>query len=89
MAIRKVTSDELLTKQTKRKKKLLYAKKSNTLKLLLNVVTAGSEALVASRNEYLHACVKKSAACDLSQALTPSINSSLLLKCCDPNQFSR
>jgi hypothetical protein len=29
------------------------------LKLLLNIVTAGIEALVVSRNKFLHACVKE------------------------------
>jgi hypothetical protein len=32
---------------------------------------------------------KKSAACDLSHVLTPTITSSLLSKWCDPNQFFR
>jgi dTDP-4-amino-4,6-dideoxygalactose transaminase len=32
---------------------------------------------------------EKSAACELSLILTPSISYSLLLKCCDPNQFFR
>jgi hypothetical protein len=30
---------------------------------------------------------KKSATCELCHNLTPSINFSLFLKCCDPNQF--
>jgi hypothetical protein len=55
------------------------------LKLRLSVVTAGIE-VVASENKFLNAYVKESAACELSYILTPSINSSLLLKRCDPNQ---
>jgi hypothetical protein len=57
------------------------------LKLLLSVVTAGTDALVISGNKVLYAFVKE--ACKLSQILTPSINSSLLLKRCDRNQFFR
>jgi hypothetical protein len=56
------------------------------LKLHLYVIAARIEALV-SRNTFLYACVQKSAAYELSHILTPSINFSLLLKCCDLNQF--
>jgi hypothetical protein len=52
------------------------------LTLLLNVVTSGTEAFVASGNKVLYAY-------ELSHVLTPSINSSLLLKRCDPNEFFR
>jgi hypothetical protein len=59
------------------------------LKLLLKVVIAGIEALV-SGNKFVYACVKKkSAACELSHVLSPSINTLLLLKSSDPNQFFR
>jgi hypothetical protein len=59
------------------------------LKLILNVVTAEIEAFVILGKKFLYACVRKSAACELSHILTPSMNSSLLLKCYDPNQFFR
>jgi hypothetical protein len=58
------------------------------LKLLLNVIIAGTEAFVISRNKYLYACVKKFATYELSHVLTFR-HSSLLLKLCDPNQFFR
>jgi hypothetical protein len=48
------------------------------LKLLLNIVTFGIEALVILSNKFLYACVKQSAAFELSHVLTPSINSSVL-----------
>jgi hypothetical protein len=50
--IRRVTSGVLLTKRAKRKNTFI-------LKLLLNVVTSGIEALVASGNKFLYACVKE------------------------------
>jgi hypothetical protein len=53
-AIRKVTSSELLTKQAVRKN-VLYRKNTYILKLLLNLFTAGIEALVISRNKFLYA----------------------------------
>jgi hypothetical protein len=84
-AIRKLTSGELLTKQAEKN----YTKNVYVLKLLLNVVTARIEALVVSGNKLLYALSKKSAAYDISHSLTPSINSSLLLKNCDCNQFFR
>jgi hypothetical protein len=68
---KKVTSGELLTKQATRTFFLLYTKNMYILKLLLDIVTAGIEAL------------------KFSHVLTPSINSSLLLKCCELNQFFR
>jgi hypothetical protein len=46
-------------------------KDTYVLKLLLNVVSAGIEALVVSGNKILYACVKKSVACELSNVLTP------------------
>jgi hypothetical protein len=56
-AIRKVTSGELLTKQAMRKNVIIY-RNMYILKLLLNVVTAGIDALV-SENKVLYACVKE------------------------------
>jgi hypothetical protein len=49
-AVWKVTSGELLTKQ---------ANNTYILKLLLNVVTTGIEALVISGNKFLYACVRE------------------------------
>jgi hypothetical protein len=48
-AIRKVTSGELLTKQIM----------INKIKLLLNVIAAGIEALVLSENKFIYARVKE------------------------------
>jgi hypothetical protein len=56
-------------------------------KLLLNVVTGGTEALVISGNKVLCACVKE--VCRVIHILTPSINFTSLIKCCDLNQFFR
>jgi hypothetical protein len=57
-AIRKVTSSEQLTKQATTKK--YYIQKTMYIpKLLLNVVTAGIEALVISGKKFLYACVKE------------------------------
>jgi hypothetical protein len=61
-------------------RKILYTKNMYLLKLLLNVVTAGIETLVMSGNKFCTPVSKKTAVCELS-------HSSLLLKCCDPNQF--
>jgi hypothetical protein len=58
-AIRKVTSSELLTKQALKKKNLLDTKNVYILKLLLNIVTSGIEALVVSGNKFLYTCVKE------------------------------
>jgi hypothetical protein len=55
------------------------------LKLLLNVVITGIEALVSGVS-FCMPVSEKSAACELSHVLTHSINS-LLLRHCDPNQF--
>jgi hypothetical protein len=54
----KVTSGELLAGNEKNK---FYYIQKNTyiLKLLLNVVAAGIEALVILGNKFLHACVKE------------------------------
>jgi hypothetical protein len=51
------------------------------LKLLFSVITTGFEALVFTGNKFLYASVKE--VC--RYVLTASINSSLLLKRCDPN----
>jgi hypothetical protein len=85
-AVWKVTSSELLTKQEMRKN-VLYTKNTYILKLLLNIVTATIEALVLGIS-FCMLVSKKSATCELSHILTPSI-SSLLLMCCDYNQFFR
>jgi hypothetical protein len=58
------------------------------LKLLLNVVTAELRHLYQGIS-FCTPVSKKSAACEFSHVLTPSINSSLLLNHCDPNQFFR
>jgi hypothetical protein len=56
-AIRKETSGELLTKQAARKR-AFYIKNTFILKLLLNVVTAGTEALVIPENRFC-TCVRE------------------------------
>jgi hypothetical protein len=56
-AIRKATSSEPLTKQAMRKRNHYIQK--YILKLLLNVVTTGIEALVISGSNFLYACVKE------------------------------
>jgi hypothetical protein len=57
-AIRKVASGELPTKQAMGKN-VLCTKNMYILRLLLNVVTGGIEALVILVNKFLHACVKE------------------------------
>jgi hypothetical protein len=86
--IRKVTSGELLAKQTMREQIYYIQKSTYTLKLLLNVVTAGTEALVSGK-KFCMPVSEKYAACELSHILIPSTNSSLLLKSCDPSHFFR
>jgi hypothetical protein len=71
------------------RKKIIVYKNTYIFMLLLNLVTPGIEALVVSGNKFLYAGVEKSAACELSHILTPSINSSLLLKSFDLNRFFR
>jgi hypothetical protein len=56
--IRKVTTSELLTKQAMRQNIYYIRKNTYILTLLLDVVTAGIEALV-SGNQFLHAPVKE------------------------------
>jgi hypothetical protein len=58
-AIWKITSGELLIKQAMRKKMLLYTKNTHILQLLLNMVTARIEALVASGSKFIYAFVKE------------------------------
>jgi hypothetical protein len=55
--MRKVTSSEML-KNNEKKICIMY-KKKYILKLRLNVVTAGTEALVVSGNKYLYAYLKE------------------------------
>jgi hypothetical protein len=57
-AIQKVTSHELITKEAIRKKKL-YTKTTYIFKLLLNIVTTGTEALVVSGSKFLYAYVRE------------------------------
>jgi hypothetical protein len=71
-AINKASNDKNIDK---------YKKKKDTLKLLLNVVTAEIEAFVILGSTFLYACVK-----EVSHVLTSLINS-LLLNRCDRNQF--
>jgi hypothetical protein len=59
IAVRKATSCELLTKQATKKKLYYIQKNKHMFELLLNVGTAGTEALLASGNKFLHACVKE------------------------------
>jgi hypothetical protein len=66
-----------------KKKMLLYKKHTYILKVLLSVVAARIEAFVILGISFCTPVSKKSAACELSHVLTPSINSSLLLKHCD------
>jgi hypothetical protein len=57
-AIRRITSGELLTKQTMRKI-LLNTKNMYILNLFLKVFITGIEAIVVSGNKFLYACVKE------------------------------
>jgi hypothetical protein len=57
--------------------------------LLLNAVIAGTEALVVWRNKFCMYVSKNYATCELSHVLTPLINSWLLLKLYNLNQFFR
>jgi hypothetical protein len=67
------------------RQKLLYTKNTYILKLILRVVTGGTEPFTVLGNKVLYACVKEH--CKVSHILTPSINSTLLLKHCYLNQF--
>jgi hypothetical protein len=67
------TSSELLRKPAIRKI-VFYAIDIYTFKLLLNVVAAGIEVFVPG-NTFWYICDKQSAVCELSNVLTPSINS--------------
>jgi hypothetical protein len=53
MAVWKITSDHLFTKQAMRKKRL---------KLLLNTVTVRTDTFVILENEFLYVCVKQGGA---------------------------
>jgi hypothetical protein len=57
--IRKLNSDELLTKQEMKKQISLHTKITYILKLLLNVFTAGIEAFVVSGDKLWYACLKE------------------------------
>jgi hypothetical protein len=57
----------VLTKQEMRKINLLYTKNMYILKLLLNIVSAGIEALVILVTKFLYACVEE--VCHLSAQL--------------------
>jgi hypothetical protein len=59
---------------------LLYTKYTYILKLHLNPATSEIEKLVVWGNKFCTPVSKKFAACELIHVLTPSINSSLLLK---------
>jgi hypothetical protein len=48
----------LAVNKTSNGEKILYAKNTYIFKPLLNVVSAGIEALIVSGNKFLHACVK-------------------------------
>jgi hypothetical protein len=65
------------------RKNELYIKITYILKLLLNVVISGTEALIVWGSKFLYVF----AACELSHVLTPSISSLLLMKRCDPNHL--
>jgi hypothetical protein len=58
-AIWKVISSGLLTKQAMGEKKFIIYKNIYVPKLLLSVVTTGTEALVISGNMFTYACVKE------------------------------
>jgi hypothetical protein len=78
-----------VNKTSNDKKIIMYQTNTYILKLLLNVVNAGIQALVISGNKFCVPVSKKSAARELSHVLTPSNNFSLLLKCYASNQFLR
>jgi hypothetical protein len=56
--IRKLGSGGLITKQAMRKKVIMH-KIMYIFKLLLNIVTVGIKAYVASGNKFLYACVSE------------------------------
>lgn len=63
-ATQKVTSSEVLTKQTMRKIILLvYKKNAYIFKLLLNIDTTGTDTLVTSGTHFCIPASKKCAAC--------------------------
>jgi hypothetical protein len=77
-AIQKVAWAELLREQAMRIKMVLHTTNMFTLQLLFNVVTVRIETFVMSMDKFIMT-VK-----EVCHILTPSINSSLLLKCSDP-----
>jgi hypothetical protein len=81
---------ELFTRQAMRKRMCYIQTNTYILKLILDVVTVKTEALVISGNKFCMPVSKNSAACEFSHVSSkPSISSSLLLKRSDPNQFFR
>lgn len=56
--IRKLSSDELLTKQEMKENFIIYKKITYTLKVLLNAVTSGIEELVISGSKFFYTCIK-------------------------------
>jgi hypothetical protein len=57
--IREVTSDELLTKQAMRKKKIIIYKRMHTYLSYFSMYTSGTEASVILGNKFLYDCVKE------------------------------
>jgi hypothetical protein len=86
--IRKVTSGELLTKQAARSK-ILMQKVPTYLSYFSMQSPPELRHLSYRRISFCMPVTKKSAGVELSHVLTPPINSSLLLKRCDPSQFFR
>jgi hypothetical protein len=85
-AIWKVTSCELLTKQA-RGEKIYYIQKIHTyiLKLLLNIVTARTEACIILGNKFLYVCVKE-ICCLWAQPRFDTFHQLLIIaEHCDPN----
>jgi hypothetical protein len=78
-----------MLKKIRKEKKILYTKNMVILKLILKVFTAGIETFVVSGNKFYKPVSKNSAACEINHVLVTSINSSLLLNRCNPNQFFR
>jgi hypothetical protein len=58
-------------------------------KLLLNAVATRIEALVTLGNKFMYSLVREICHLELSHVLTPFVNSTLLLKHSDLNQFFR
>jgi hypothetical protein len=74
----KVTSGKLLTKQAiRRGNNLLYTKNMYILNLLLNVVTARTEALIIPGNKFCMPISKKSAASELQSSIRNNLHNGL------------